>query len=142
MNEMEIAQRCKDAMYSRDAAAQELGITIEILAVGCAEAHFEVLPKMVQGHDFCHGGYIFALADTAFAYACNCRNRVTVAASAAIEFLRPAKVGDVLTAVAKERFVGGRSGLFNVVVRNQDDVEIALFRGRSHRLEGTLLGEI
>jgi len=97
---------------------------------------------MVQGHDFCHGGYIFALADTAFAYACNCRNRVTVAASAAIEFLRPAKVGDVLTAVAKERFVGGRSGLFNVVVRNQDDVEIALFRGRSHRLEGTLLGEI
>lgn len=142
MNEMEIAERCKDAMYSRDTASQELGISIEIPAAGCAEARFEVLPNMIQGHDACHGGYIFTLADTAFAYACNGRNSVTVAASAAIEFLRPAKVGDVLIAVAKERFIGGRTGLFNVVVRNQDDEEIALFRGRSYRLREKLLGDL
>lgn len=142
MNELEIAKRCKEVMYSRDAASQDLGITIEIPAAGRAEARLEILPNMIQGHNACHGGYIFTLADTAFAYACNSRNSVTVASSATIEFLRPAKVGDVLIAVAKERFVGGRTGLFNIVVRNQEGEEIALFRGRSHRMRDKILDEI
>jgi len=141
MNEMEIAERCKVEMYGKDTAAQDLDISIDILAVGCAQASFKVTPNMIQGHDTCHGGYIFTLADTAFAYACNCRNSVAVAASAAIEFLRPAKAGDVLTAVAKERFIGGRNGLYNVVVTNQDGEDIALFRGRSYRLSKKLLSE-
>jgi acyl-CoA thioesterase len=142
MNEMEIAERCKEVMYGKDVASHELGISVKVIAVGCVEARFEVLPSMIQGHDACHGGYIFTLADTACAYACNCRNNVTVAASAAIEFLRPAKVGDVLTAVAKERFSGGRTGLFNVTVRNQDDEEIALFRGRSYRLREKIVDDL
>ncbi len=142
MDKLEIAERCKDVMYAKDTAAQELGISIEIPAVGCAEARFEVLPRMIQGHDICHGGYIFTLADTAFAFACNSRNTVSVAAGAAIEFLRPARVGDVLIATAKERFIGGRMGLFNVVVTNQHGEDIALFRGRSYRTREKLLDNL
>ena len=139
MNEMEIAQKCRDVMYGNDTATQALGITIDIPAVGCAEARFEERPDMINGYGVCHGGYIFTLADTAFAYACNARDNVTVAASAGIEFLRPAKVGDVLVAIARERFAGGRTGLYNIVVTNQDAEEIALFRGRSYRIRDKML---
>jgi acyl-CoA thioesterase len=86
---------------------------------------------MVNGFDVCHGGIIFALADTAFAFACNAYNRLSVAASAHIEFLRPAKTNDELTATASEEHRGKRSGLYSVEVRNQHGETIALFRGRS-----------
>jgi acyl-CoA thioesterase len=99
----------------------------------------EVRDNMLNGHRVCHGGFVFALADTAFAFACNTYDRVTLAAGASIEFLRPAKAGDRLKAIASERFRGGRTGLYDVIVSNQDDEQIALFRGRSHATNEAIL---
>ena len=132
MNDLEIAQKCCEVMWGNDLASQELGISVDIVEPGIAEARFEVRPQMVNGHDICHGGYIFTLADTAFAFACNCYNQVTVAASATIEFVRPARLGDHLTARASESHRGGRTGIYDVSVTDQDGQRIAIFRGRSY----------
>ena len=139
MDDSALAQLCSAKMYADDAASQALGIQIEVTAPGCAEARLEVRPDMLNGHDVCHGGLIFTLADTAFAFACNTYNKVTLAAGASIEFLRPAKRGDQLLATATERHRGGRSGIYDVVVTNQDAVEVAIFRGRSHMTSKPLL---
>lgn len=132
MNANEIAQKCCEMMWSNDTASQELGITITVNGPGAAEGRLEVRRTMVNGHDICHGGYIFTLADTAFAFACNTYNRVTVAAGASIEFVRPGRLGDTLTAVAVETHRGGRTGIYDVTVTNQEDELIAIFRGRSY----------
>ncbi len=132
MNELETARRCAAAMFSKDVAAQALGIAIEVLAPGEVRATMEIRPDMVNGHDVCHGGYLFTLADTAFAFACNAYGKVTVAAGASIDFLRPAKAGDRLTALASERHRGRRTGVYDVIVASQSGETIALFRGRSH----------
>ena len=132
MNDQQIAQRCRDTMWENDPASRELGMTIEVPAPGRAEASFDVREDMVNGHAICHGGYIFTLADSAFAFACNSYNRVTVAAGATVEFLRPARLGEKLTASAAEAHRGGRTGVYDVVVRNQDGEVVALFRGRSY----------
>ena len=87
---------------------------------------------MLNGHDVCHGGYLFTLADTAFAYACNTYNQVTLASGASIEFLRPARAGDRIVARATEIHRGGRTGFYDVSLENQDGEQIAVFRGRSH----------
>ncbi len=139
MKELDLAKRCADAMYAGDHACRELGITIEISATGSALARFEVRQPMVNGFGVCHGGYLFTLADTAFAYACNAYDRISLAAAASIEFLRPAKLGDRLTAEASERWRGRRSGIYDVAVTNQAGETIALFRGRSHVTEQPLL---
>ncbi len=139
MDDSALAQLCSAKMYADDAASQALGIQIEVTAPGCAEARLAVRPDMLNGHDVCHGGLIFTLADTAFAFACNTYNKVTLAAGASIEFLRPAKRGDQLLATATERHRGGRSGIYDVVVTNQDAVEVAIFRGRSHMTSKPLL---
>ncbi len=139
MDENAIAQRCAAKMYADDQASQDLGIKVDIKAPGNAEARFEVRSNMLNGHNVCHGGLIFTLADTAFAFACNSYNKVTLAAGASIEFLRPAKLGDRLTATATERHRGRRSGLYDVVVTNQDDVDVAIFRGRSHMTRHSIL---
>jgi acyl-CoA thioesterase len=132
MNEKEIARKSRDAMWNNDLASQELGIEVDVSEPGQSVARLEVRANMVNGHDICHGGYIFTLADTAFAFACNTYNRVTVAASASIEFVRPGRLGDVLVATAEEAHRGGRTGVYDVIVRNQDDALIAIFRGRSY----------
>ncbi len=132
MDDSAIARRCAAKMYADDQAAQDLGIQIDVRVPGCAEARMEVRPDMLNGYDVCHGGLIFTLADTAFAFACNTYNKVALAAGASIEFLRPAKLGDQLLATAIERHRGGRSGFYDVVVTNQDAVDVAIFRGRSH----------
>ena len=132
MNDMDIAQKCRDTMWSNDLASQDLGIEVEVTAPGNAVATLSVAKNMVNGHDICHGGFIFTLADTAFAFACNTYNRVTVAAGASIEFVRPGRLGDVLTARASEAHRGGRTGIYDIEVRNQDDALIAIFRGRSY----------
>jgi acyl-CoA thioesterase len=132
MNDMDIAQKCRDTMWSNDLASQGLGIEVEVTAPGNAVATLSVAKNMVNGHDICHGGFIFTLADTAFAFACNTYNRVTVAAGASIEFVRPGRLGDVLTARASEAHRGGRTGIYDIEVRNQDDALIAIFRGRSY----------
>ena len=132
MNEIEIAQKCCETMWGNDVASQDLGMTIEVTKPGQAEARFEVCANMVNGYDICHGGFIFTLADSAFAFACNTYNRITVAASASIEFVRPARLGDKLLATAAEVHRGGRTGIYDITVTNQDDDVVAIFRGRSH----------
>lgn len=139
MSEMDLAKRCADAMYAGDRASRELGIAIEVTRAGGAVARFEVRESMVNGFGVCHGGYLFTLADTAFAFACNAYDRVSVAAAASIEFLKPAKLGDTLAAEATERWRGKRSGIYDVEVTNQAGETVAVFRGRSHVSEQPLL---
>lgn len=140
MNETEIARRCAEAMYDADRASQRLGIVITDIAPGQATATMTVTEDMVNGHGIGHGGYVFTLADTAFAFACNTHNEVTVASGADINFLAPARAGDVLSAGAVERSRTGRSGLYDVTVRTADGTVIAEFRGRSRSIGGSLLG--
>ena len=119
-------------MFARDAASQSLGIRVEMPEPGRARASLVVTDDMLNGFGVCHGGFIFTLADTAFAFACNGGDEVTVAAGATIEFLESAHGGDELTAVAIERSRRGRTGIYDVTVTNQSGIEIAIFRGRSH----------
>jgi acyl-CoA thioesterase len=120
-------------MFAADAAS--LGVGMELLEAGQGRAvvRMAVTPAMVNGHGIAHGGYVFMLADSAFACACNSHGPVTVAAGADIAFLVPARAGDVLTATAAERALRGRSGIYDVTV-SRDGVVIAEFRGRSHAI--------
>ena len=131
MNKLERAQVCAKRMYENDKASRALGIEIEIPEPGSAVATMTVREDMANGFDLCHGGLIFTLADTAFAFACNAYDDVTVAGSGTVEFLRPAFVGDELRAVALEEHRGRRSGVYAVEVVNQRDEFVALFRGRA-----------
>ena len=128
------------AMYARDHAAQALGITLQSIASGRATMSMRVRPDMIQGHGSCHGGLIFSLADTAFAYACNTYNNVTVAGACSIEFLRPAFLDDALTAVATETATVGRNGVYDIRVHNQRGEIIATFRGKSVALKDKVIG--
>lgn len=128
---LHLARRCADVMMRADAASGMLGIEIEIPEAGTCVARMRVREDMVNGFDICHGGLIFALADTAFAIACNARNRLSVAASANMDFLRPAALADELTATAAEKFAGKHGGVYVVDVVNQHGEAVALFRGRS-----------
>ncbi len=135
------AQRAVRALYDGDRASQALGMTVERCAPGQATVSMQVRADMVNGHGICHGGLVFALADSAFAFACNSHGDNTVAAGAAIEFLAPARDGDRLTATAVERWRTGRTGIYEIEVRNQRDEAIALFRGRSHQVAGRLIDD-
>lgn len=117
-------------LNAADGSLRPLGIDISAVAVGRATATMTVTAPMLQGHGSCHGGYLFLLADSAFAFACNTRGAAAVAAGADIEFLAPAQLGDLLVATAVERVVRGRTGLYDVTVRRGDEV-LAEFRGRS-----------
>ena len=130
-DDLERARACADRMYENDKASRALGIRIEIPEPGSAVASMTVREDMANGFDICHGGLIFTLADTAFAFACNAYDDVTVAGSGTVEFLRPAFVGDELRAVALEEHRGKRSGVYAVEVVNQRDEFVALFRGRA-----------
>ena len=131
MDDLAKARLCADTMMANDRASHALGIAIEILAPGSATATMIVRDDMVNGFDVIHGGLTFTLADTAFAFACNGYDNQSFAASAQVEFLRPAVKGDVLTATATEDHRGRRNGYYTVTVRNQRDDVVALFRGRS-----------
>jgi acyl-CoA thioesterase len=135
----ELARRAGRALYEKDAAARALGIQILEVTPGGARLSMRVRADMTNGHAVCHGGLIFALADTAFAYACNSYGDNTLAAAASIDFLAPGYADDVLTAAARETWRAGRSGLYEVEVTNQKGERIALFRGRSHRITGKLI---
>ena len=135
----QLAEACAEAMYSRDGASQMLGMQIEAVGPGTAVLSMTVRPDMVNGHQICHGGLIFTLADSTFAFACNSYNRVTVAAGCSIEYLAPARLGDRLTATGQERSLSGRSGVYDIQVTNQDGTLIALFRGKSARIQGQLI---
>jgi acyl-CoA thioesterase len=124
------AQQQAERMWSGDRASRGLGIELGSVGPGRASAAMVVRPDMVNGHGICHGGYLFLLADTAFAFACNTRGLPVVAAGADVTFLAPVREGDELVATAVERALAGRSGLYDVTVRRGDDVVLE-FRGRS-----------
>src|SRR5436190_2862824 len=131
-----LAERVAAGMFARDSASRGLGMRITKVAPGFAELTMTVRHDMVNGHAICHGGFVFTLADSAFAFACNSYNANTVAAGAAIEFLAPSREGDVLTATARERTLVGRNGIYDIDVTNQTGETIALFRGKSTRIKG------
>src|SRR6266542_2127754 len=136
-----LARRVADAMYERDVASQGLGIRVERVAPGHAEVTMTVRADMLNGHAICHGGFIFTLADSAFAYACNSYNLTTVASGGAIDFVASARDGDVLAAMARERSVSGRTGVYDIEVTNQRGETVAYFRGKSYRIKGHVLDE-
>jgi len=131
----DLARRSAEAMYADDLASQRAGITIDGVAPGRAIARMTVTRDMINGHDICHGGYVFLLADTAFAFACNTYGSPTVAQACDIVFIRPARLGEVLVATAVERTRYGRSGIYDATVMCGDTV-IAEFRGNSRTLPG------
>ena len=134
-----LAEATAQAMWGRDNAAQALGMTIVRVAPGCVQLTMPVRSDMVNGHHICHGGMIFSLADTAFAYACNSYDKNTVASGCSIDFLAPAQEGDVLHAEAVERSQAGRTGVYDVTVRTQTGKAVALFRGKSYRIQGEVI---
>lgn len=137
MTPEERAQRSAEAMWAEDAASQALGMRIDAVGPGRAVLSFEVLPKHLNGHGICHGGLIFTLADSAFAFACNSYNRVCVAQHNTISYLSPAKGGERLVATATEVSLQGRSGLYDVSVVAEDGRKVAVFRGASRQIAGT-----
>lgn len=129
-----LAERSAEAMYANDRASQALGMRVIEVRPGFAKLSMPVRDDMLNGQSACHGGLIFSLADSAFAFACNSHGGTVVAAAASIDFLAPAQRGDELTAVAVERWRSKRNGVYEVTVANQRGETIALFRGRSHRV--------
>jgi acyl-CoA thioesterase len=136
-----LAERVAAAMWARDDASKGLGMRIVGVAPGRAELSMTVRADMLNGHAICHGGFIFTLADSAFAFACNSYNLNTVASGCGIDFMAPAREGDVLTAVAHERSVSGRTGVYDIEVKNQRNENVALFRGKSYRIKGHVIEE-
>jgi acyl-CoA thioesterase len=139
MTPEERAAACVAHMLATDDASRALGMTVEASAPGHARVSLVVTRAMANGFGICHGGVVFSLADSAFAFACNTYDEVTVSASASIEYLKSAAVGERLTADAHERHRGRRSGVYDVAVKNGTGEEIALFRGRSASLGRRLL---
>ena len=137
----QLAQDAATAMWARDHAAQALGMAIAEVAPGSSRLTMAVRQDMVNGHAICHGGMLFALADTAFAYACNSFNHRAVAAGVDINFIAAAHLGDTLTSTGGARHQGGRSGVYDFEVTNQDGKTIAVFRGRSTRIKGHFFDE-
>jgi acyl-CoA thioesterase len=138
----EVARRCAETMYARDRVAQDLAMRIVEVAPGRARLRMTVGDTMVNGFGIAHGGYVFLLADSAFAYACNTHDAVTVAASADVVFVAPARAGDLLEATAVERVRYGRSGVYDVTVRRvPDDEVIAEFRGGGRTRDERVLND-
>jgi acyl-CoA thioesterase len=133
------AERAAGALFKRDRASQALGMRITGIGPGWARVVMTVRRDMVNGHAVCHGGIVFALADSAFAFACNSHNDNTLAAAASIDFLDAAREGDVLTAEASELWRSRRNGIYEITVSNQRAERIALARGRSYRIDGRVV---
>jgi acyl-CoA thioesterase len=140
-NETILAEAVTNWMFTRDCASQSLGIQIVEVGPGYSKLKMRVRSSMTNGHGICHGGVVFSLADSAFAFACNSRNQKTVAAACSIDFLASARVGDELCAEAMEESLQGRTGIYDVVVTDQSGKRVALFRGRSNRVEGEVMGK-
>ncbi|HYG04812.1 MAG TPA: hydroxyphenylacetyl-CoA thioesterase PaaI [Stenotrophomonas sp.] len=139
MSAEQLAAEVAAVMLAADQATRALGMQLESVQPGSASVRMQVRADMLNGHGTCHGGFIFALADSAFAFACNSDNQRTVAAGCQIDFLRPAGAGEWLRAVASARRIGARQGVFDVEIRDAQERLVALFRGRSSRIGGTLV---
>lgn len=131
-----VAEACRDAMWANDRASKALGMRIQAVSPGGAVMSMTVREDMLNGHDTCHGGLITTLADSAFAFACNAYNEITVASGFDVNIMAPARQGDVLTATAVEQSKSGRTGVYDITVTNQAGVRVAIFRGRSYTLKG------
>jgi acyl-CoA thioesterase len=136
----DLARACAEAMWKEDDASKSLGMTIVEIGPGRATLSMTVKPEMVNGQRIAHGGFIFTLADSTFAFACNTHNERAVAAQCSVTFIRPGKLGDVLVATAREISRSGRSGIYDVRVTSGDEV-IAEFRGHSRTIAGAWLPE-
>lgn len=132
----QIAEHVRRGMFANDRALKALGMEVTEIAPGRAAVTMTVREDMLNGHDICHGGLIATLADSAFAYACNACNEQTVASGISLDFLRPGRLGDVLTAEAHEVQASGRTGLYDIRVTNQAGELVALLRGKSYRKKG------
>jgi len=139
MNAEQLAKACADAMWAEDQASRGLGMELISVGPGHAELAMTVTDRMVNGHKICHGGFIFTLADSTFAFACNTYNQRTVAQQCAVTFITAGKLGDRLTARGVEVNRRGRSGIYDITVTRQDGTVIAEFRGHSRTIEGELV---
>lgn len=135
-----LAEQCADAMYSRDRASQTAGMQIEAVAPGYARVSMTLLPQMVNGHHIAHGGAIFALADSSFAFACNSRNVPSVAQHCSITYISPGQEGEKLVAECKELNLAGRFGIYDVAITGGDGRVVAIFRGHSAAVRGNVIG--
>jgi acyl-CoA thioesterase len=137
-----LAARVGETMFAVDAASRDF-MQMELVACepGRAVMRMKVRAPMLNGHQICHGGLIFTLADSTFAFACNSHNKVTVAAGCSIEFLKPARLDDVLTCEGVEQVLQGRHGIYDMKVTNQRGEVIAVFRGKSASIQGTVIPE-
>lgn len=136
MNAQAIAEASRDAMWRNDRASKSLGIEVIAIGPGTSTLTMTVRESMLNGHDLCHGGLITTLADSAFAFACNAYNEVTVASGFDVNLLTAARLGDVLTATAREVSKAGRTGVYDIAVNNQRGEAVAAFRGRSYTMKG------
>ena len=136
----QLAQRVGETMFAADRASRDtLGMALLFCRPGAARMQMRVRPLHLNGHQICHGGFIFTLADSTFAFACNSHNKNTVASAASIEFLRPAQEDDLLTCDGQEQVLSGRHGVYDMRVSNQRGEVVALFRGKSAQIAGTVV---
>lgn len=137
----QLARACAEAMYERDQATRRMGIQLLDAGPGSARLSMRVREDMIQSHGTCHGGYLFALADSAFAFACNSYNDATVAIGCSIDYVAPARLGEELIASASEQSRSGRTGNYDVRIENPQGQLIALFHGKSYKVRGTVLAQ-
>ena len=142
MEAVELDRRVGEAMWAHDIASKDtMGMELVACEPGRAVLRMTVRELHLNGHRICHGGFIFTLADSTFAFACNSHNKVTVAAGCSIEFLRPGQLGDVLTCEGLEQTLSGRHGIYDMKVTNQRGEVVAMFRGKSASIQGTVIPE-
>jgi len=134
-----LAQECARALWETDTTSQSLGMQLQKVAPGECTITMSVKEKMCNGHGTCHGGYLFTLADSTFAFACNSYNQRAVAQHCSVTFVHPAFIDDVLTACAHEISRVGRSGIYDIAITNQNNIVIAQFRGHSRTIKGQLV---
>ncbi len=138
----ELAARVGEAMFANDRASRDtMGMELVSCSAGRAVMRMTVDERHLNGHRICHGGFIFTLADSTFAFACNSHNKVAVAAGCSIEFLKPGQLGDVLTCEGVEQVLQGRHGVYDMKVTNQRGEVVAVFRGKSAQIPGTVIPE-
>jgi acyl-CoA thioesterase len=131
-----LAERVRDHMFANDRASQAMGMEVVAVGPGTSTVRMTVREDMLNGYAIAHGGLVATLADSAFAFACNACGEMTVASGFSVELLAPSRLGDVLTASAFEASKAGRTGVYDIEVRNQRDERVAMFRGRSYTLKG------
>ncbi|MBO3274716.1 hydroxyphenylacetyl-CoA thioesterase PaaI [Pseudomonas schmalbachii] len=136
-----LADACAQTMFERDQASRRMGMNLLSAGPGRSSVSMRVREDMIQGHGTCHGGYLFALADSAFAFACNSYDEATVAIGCSIDYVAPARLDDLLTATAFEQSRSGRTGNYDVRIENQHGQLIALFHGKSYKVRGTVLAQ-